>query len=618
MLPTPFLLPRPAQALPLCMIKPPVRVLWWPIADHSGTPTAGTESSSGLAVNGQTAGVSITKKAVLGVNAAGATWHPTGGITQPDGSAAYFDVVPTGDELTFLQTMLDLSGLVEGETIMVGAELLAPAGWAAAHATSHTVLSFGNFAAASASGGVDFGISGVERPQVLVWAKGATAQLAPVTPIGGFLQENTRNVIVWEITCTEPGWFKARSHVGTPASGVSSSGWTTAVSWADAANGGTAAPGAGGFGIRMFRRNGSTTNQANKGETHRNVWVARLNEETEGVAKRLCLEMLLTPNNLPRWLRTLAGDAITYTGPDGNANKTFGDIALEDMFVYLDGATPFSQLPEMTIEVEQPVTPSVSKISIITTHQQYSSDANAEGLLRMNPALGNAYKFGRFKTGPFANAVLFSGHKDDISNRGRAECTWQGPAVTLPLGVDFWMAGRLYLDFPPPDVGQLVIMQLFPGYSGTGMFPMWTFELDTTNKRFIAKYGWTDEPDSIQSDIVRTDVEMPGYGPGLFQRWFDLIVKHRIHWDAAQSPRTEIWLDGVKILDRAEPYGYRGPSGQNGKSLDPFARCGIYPPSPYLTPNTTRDVYVSRFFVAKNVGNYPEYVVRDALTAPAV
>jgi hypothetical protein len=415
------------------------------------------------------------------------------------------------------------------------------------------------------------------------------------------------------------GEFIVRAHVVSDGEGYSSTAYTTARDLRDTANGGTAAPGPGTHGLRIARRRDATNSgQKNRGEIMRNVWLARFPSQMFTTPRQLAVEMYAMPNSLPQALRNFRGDDTVYQGPDGNADKTFGELALADMFVYVDGATPLASTPEVTLEMEQPVTPSVSKLSQITSHQNYTSTSEFEGVLRQNPALGGP-KFGRYKTGTWANTLLFSAHKSDISNRGRCEATWQGPPVTMPLGVDFWMAKRVYLDFPEPSVGQLVLMQLFPGYfSGSGLFPPWTFEIDTTNKRLYCKFSWAAAPNTVQADITRNDVFFSGYGPGLFQAWNDIVVQHRVHWDAAENPFTRVWLNGTQVLDHAQPYGYQGPSGVTGKDTDPFLRCGIYPPSPFITPDTARDVRVARFFGCKNAGSYTQAQVRAALTAPAV
>ncbi|RVT48392.1 hypothetical protein [Rubrivivax albus] len=597
---------------------PPVPVLWWPL-DTAGAVTAGTTCGAGLTDLGQD-GNSIATDAVLQVNAAGATWNPRGGLTHTAGSAAYWDIVPTSDDLTFAQGMLDLSNFAEGECLVMGCEIVTPAGWTTPgdpndHEFSSVCLCIGDLSAGN--GGYSFEISGVERPQITFWGQGASAQAAVLSTTGSnFLRAGNRNVVVFElIRAATPSHFIVRAHVISDDEGYSATGYTAERDFSDAVNSGTAAPGCGTAGLRIARRRSATSGQTNRGETLRNVWIARFPSQMFSFPKRCALEMYAYPNRLPPALRRFENDQTIYQGPDGNADKTFGEISLADMFVYVDGATPFASTPELTMEVEQPVTPSISKLSAISAHPNYSSDSTFEGLLRQNPALGGP-KFGRYKTGTWANTLIFSAHKEDISNRGRCEITWQGPPVTMPLGVTFWMAERVYLDFPPPDVGQLVIMQLFPGYfAGSGLFPMWTLELDTTNKRLYCKFSQSDQPDTVQADIVRNDVYMPGYSDDLFQGWHDIVVQHRVHWDATEGPFTRIWLDGVQILEHAQAYGYPGPAGLTGKSTDPFLRCGIYPPSPYITPNTTRDVRVARFFGCKNVGNYNEPLIRAALTA---
>lgn len=600
---------------------PPVPCIWYPLPTGSAT-TAGTTSPSGLVAMDQAAS-SIATSAVLQVAASGHAWNPTGGLVHTAGSAAYWDVVPTGGDLTQLQAMLDLANYVEGETLLFGCEVIAPAGWTTPsdpneHLFSSVCLCVGDFA--SGAGGYSFEISGVERPQLSYWGQGATAQAAVISTTGSnFLRAANRNVVVFElIKAAAAHTFVVRAHVVSDDEGYSATAYTSEVDLSDPGNGGTAAPGPGTAGLRIARRRSAVTGQTNRGETLRNLWLARFPTQMYSTPRRAAEEMYAVPNALPLAVRNFRGDDTLYQGPDGNADKTFGEINLADMFVYIDGATAFADTPEVTMEVEQPVTPSISKLSAITAHPNYSSDSTFEGLLRQNPALGGP-KFGRYKTGTWANTLIFSAHKEDISNRGRAEVTWQGPPVTMPLGVEFWMAGRFYLDFDEPDVGQLVLMQLFPGYfSGSGLYPPWTFEIDTTNKRLYCKFSWAAEADTLQEDITRNDVYFSGYSSSMYGRWLDIVVQHKVHWDEAEGPFTRIWLDGTQVLDHAQPYGYQGPSGITGKDTDPFLRCGIYPPSPYLTPNTARDVRVARFFGAKNAGSYSAAQVRSALTAPAV
>lgn len=607
---------KEGRVVPHAMKKPPMRIFWYPLHDLSGTPTAGNTSANGLVANGQHDGVSISTVATLGVNAAGATYASTGGVTHTLSSAAYWTVTPAGADATTLNQVLDLATFVAGETLIFALELITPAGWAAAHDTTNTLLCVGNMA--SGQGGYAFEINSSERPQFAYWGKGATAGAAAVGTSGSnFVREGERNVLLYELICTAVNTFKMRVHVVSATDGYSVTADTAAFSAADSANGGTAAPGTAGVGFRIARRQGASSNQTQKGETIRNVWIARFASEMFSAPKRFALEMWACPNRLPPYLRGFTEDLSPDLGPDGNANKAFGEITLADMFVYLDGSTPIASHPETTVEIET----TSYKFSTIATNPQYINTADFEGTTRIDTTVGG-YKFGRHKTGTFKDWFIFSAMKHDQSNRGRAEVKWAGDTVAVPFGVEFWFGERFYFDFMPDEnmVGQLLVHQLFAGWAGSGLFPLFTITLNTSDERLEIGWRWSDKANTVAADM-NTEVRIvPAYSTPaafrtLFQRPVNLVIKHKLHWDASQGPYTQVWIDGVLVMERFGPVGYRGPSGLTGKTVQPFPQTGIYPPSTYLTPDTRRDVYIRRYFACKNVGNYSEPLIRAALVA---
>ncbi|RZJ12069.1 MAG: hypothetical protein EOP39_04585 [Rubrivivax sp.] len=609
---------------------PPVWTLAYVLDDRTGTPATNDTFTPVLATLSQ-AGNSITKTAVATVSAAGASYEAAGGVTCPTGSAYFLDVVPTAGELTTLQQKLDMAAMVAGETLLVWATFTTPSGWAAAHSSSNSLFAFGNLVSGSASGGVDFGIGSTERPQILSWAKGATAVMATVNNTDiGFCIDSALHAIVWELVCTAANTFKVRMHMCAGSGIVTTGAYTGELNFADPTNSGTAAPGCGTTGIRMLRRVGTTTNQTARSETVRQLGFARLPGEYVGIGPRACIELYRRPGDIPSVLRTFTGDVTVDSGPDGNADRSFGAITEADMFVFLDGGTALASHPLFTIETEGGPNKSSGSSAPITSNVNYVSNSAFEGTLRSGTS---EVKFGRHKTGTWAGWITVSGRKLDGGNRGRAETKWTGGNVEILPGVEHWMAGLYYFDFmtEPGQAGQLVIMQKFPGpvpkeNSLYGLYPPFAITLDTTLEKLKVQFGTgystiSDVAPTLPSDMVLTDTYPAPYNTReafrtLLQTPVSIVVKHKWHWDVTQGPRCQVWVNGVQIVDRAEAYGYRSPKGgADAKTTNGYFQCGIYPPSPYLTPNTKRDVYIKRAFCCKNVGNYTEAQIRAALTA---
>lgn len=651
-----FALPRTPRPVPEAMLAPPVFTLWWPL-DGSGTPAANDVHANGLATQGFTANT-LSKAGALQGTVTGTTYPAAGGITCSTGSGAYVDYVPTSTELTLLQEKLNLALMSAGETIMVGAYLTTPAAWAAAHTASHTVLSFGDHSSGSASGGLDFGVNSSERPQVIPWAKAATATIAALSPDCGFCQDSSNHAIVWEVSCTAANTFKVRCHlVSALATGVTSSAWSTAADWSTG-NSATGAPGCGSAGIRLMRRVGTSTNTTNKGETHRGIWLSRLPALYEGLAARCALEMFQRPGCLPRALRALQGD-LAPAGVDGNATRGFGAIPLADMLFHMDGATDFASTPAVTLAIEQGAKKLATLSSIAGNtnagNTLWLSDSTVEGVRRYDENNVGGMKFARWKTGANANSIQFSIRKDgspldspptlnaaplynDLNwsannggDRARAEAKWIGLPVASKRTFYIGFQVKIVVPNLAADArGQIVFFQLFPGYIGspaTGQRPPCTFKLDLSNKRVSMEYRYAATSPTYPADELPTGnpaehVEFTDYQgqaalAGFLNRWVKVVAKIKLSWDLADNPIQQVWVDGLPQVNRAERMGYRGPSGNNGNSLEPFVAFGLYPSSPWIYPAQTIDAYYSRFFAnyGDAAGPYSEEQIRAAITA---
>lgn len=625
------------------MRKPKARCGWLALnINPAGAPLAGSpvttdpantwQAANGLAINGQHHGISFAQPAVLTVLANGASYHADGGLTQA--GSAYYTVLPTGAELAALQDHFDLGSMVAGESLLVGVSAVMPAGWAAAHSAQNTVVCLGNLTSGSASGGIDFGINSSERPQIVTWPIGGTAGVT-TTPTTTALLADGKNAWCYELSCTAANTFRMRVHLRNPSNGVAeSSAWTSA---ADLSTGGTGCPSVGTAGMRISRRNGSATLQAQNSERYLSVWWARLSDTTLGVAARAVEEAWQQPFSLPEIIRISDVDPLIYGGPTGNADKSWGEIALSDMFVYLDPATAFEDHPPGTnieVGISALKLDNLAAAGTISAPSPsgcyYVDDSDFKGIVRPD----GSPKWGLHKTGTFAGKIRASANRNDPgplgvpdpnSYRGRAEAK---TTIALPTGVPIWFAAERYLDFTPgvdATLGNLVFAQLFAGYAsaGSGLVANFLLAMRTSDPLRVSvdqKYSLVS-PTTSANVLTYPDVPYalaPYSGSyealqSFCKRWIKIVGYALLSADEADDPFLQLWIDGVLLYERLGPNIYAGPSS-DGKSTDPFWQRGIYTPS-IQSPDTNRDVICGRDFVCRDTGSYSEAQVRAALTA---
>ncbi|NQU43416.1 hypothetical protein HQ520_09020, partial [bacterium] len=287
----------------------------------------------------------------------------------------------------------------------------------------------------------------------------------------------------------------------------------------------------------------------------------------------------------------------------GNANKTFAPILMADMFVYADGSMPLSAMPDADLDVERPIQTDAqgnlltdpanplqylwdrtwqASLNNLPTHPRYVNNDDFEGALRYDQTKG-PHKFGRIKTGSFADTLIFSGHKNDLrygTSRGRAEMGWISDDLSIPNGVEFWFAMHSYFAVPEPQAtaGQLVVFQLFPNPYTAGLYPMVTLTLDTTADVLRMNLRYCTESPSLQGvNIEEVDPAFPEQYTGIVNQWNDIVFKGRLGWDVNQhDPYLQVYINDTQILDYTGLVGYRGP-GQNGIAVSTAIKFGLYP-----------------------------------------
>ncbi len=628
-MPAAVMAPRLAQGLvPEGAITPPMRMFWLPL-DTGGT-TTGATFPSGFARRIGITGTTRNDAATLTVTAGAVSLANGGGLTWASGANANLQVSPaSGDALTFLDQLLDLAALGVGQTIMVGAEVQTPAGWAAALTTSATILSVGGFGA-SDGGGWAVGVASNERPTFFWRAVGASAVGSSIVNLVGVdttgsLIENARNAVVFELQCTAANTFKARAHISSSPGTTYTGAWSADVNLSDPGQGGTAAPGpVASAGVRIGGRKDGTSN-ANRmlnGETIRNVWAVQFPAPPrESIGPRCCEEMLLRMGCRPRTLTLYDEDAVDIAdSPDGTYDAGFGILTLGDAFVAMDGKRATTAHPQFTIITETSTDKGSNKsTNIDSINPRWVSTADYEGTQRIAASPGGL-KYARTELAPASvayPAFLFSSYPTDQSNRSRCEAGWRGEDVTVPFGVDLWAAMLLWYDF---DMGaspqHVTISQVYHGGVNAGINPDYGIHLyaDTIKAEFrhCAVVGMT------KADQQLVTYNLTGLPAAKRGAWFDIVVKMRRDWDPSGSGYVKLWVDGVQLVDYVGPIGYRGPALADGVSvpLAPEMRFGNYPGSVTAwTPDLPRDVYIRRAFMWKDVGAYTIDQVRAALQA---
>lgn len=619
---------RPAGRLvPSGSVAPPVRCLWFPLHTGTSAVTGGT-SESGFARQLGVTGTTRGDAATLTVLSGSVAWNPLFGLTFNAPANARLALDPaSGDALAFLLALLNLADYQVGQTLMVGCEVETPAGWAAALAGSVTLVSFGEFGAGA--GGLAFGVASNERPTIFRRAAGASALGATVVnlvgvDVTGSMADAARNAVVYELQCTAPHTFIARGHLSSAAGTVYTGAWSDPIDLSDPANGGTAAPApAASAGVRIGGRKNAANNEfrLQLGETLRNVWFAQFpTAPRDSIGPKCCNDMLLLRGVLPRTLRYYSADDVDIAeSPDGRYDQAFPPVTLGDMFVAIDGSREITDHPQFTVIAETSTSKGSNKsTNIDALNPEWVSTADYEGTLRIADDPGGL-KFGRSELAPASVATpafVLSSYPTDQSNRNRSEVAWRGPDVTVPYGDVMWIAMRCWYDF---DMGlgdgqHVTCSQIYHGGVNAGLNPFYGVSLYqdkiSVEFRHCAIEGMT------KADQVLVPFPLWGRPDLVRGRWFDMVAKVKLHWDAAQSPFVQFWVDDELVIDYAGPVGYRGPGLKDGNlvPLAPEIRFGNYPGNVTAwSPDTTRDFWLRRAFACRNVGNYTLAQIRAAL-----
>ncbi len=619
---------RLAQGLvPEGAIAPPMRMLWLPL-DTGGT-TTGASFPGGFARRIGVSGTTRDDPATLTVTSGTVSLEAVGGLTWNDSANAHLELSPgSGDALTFIDQLLDLGALGVGQTIMVGAELETPAGWAAALTTTATLLSVGGFGG-SDGGGWACGIASNERPAFFWRAVGASAVGATILNLVGVdttgsLVEGARNAVVFELQCTAANTFKVRAHISSSPGTTYTGAWSAETNLSDPGQSGTAAPGpVASAGVRIGGRKDGTINgnRMQRGEILRNVWAAQFPAPPrESIGPSCCEDMLLRMGCRPRTLTLYDEDAVDIAdSPDGTYDAGFGVLTLGDAFVAFDGKRATTDHPQFTIITETATDKGSNKsTNIDVINPQWVSTADYEGTERIAASPGGL-KFARTELTPASvayPAFLFSSYKTDQSNRTRCEAGWRGDDVTVPFGVDFWAAMLLWYEF---DMGaspqHVTISQIYHGGVNAGVNPFYGVSLYrdklSIEFRHCAVEGMT------KADQLLVSYSLTSF-PAKRGQWVDIVAKFRLDWDPAGDGYVKVWIDGVQEIDYSGPIGYRGPALVDGVTipLAPEMRFGNYPGAvSEWTPDLPRDVYIRRGFLWKDVGAYTIDQVRAALQA---
>lgn len=598
---------------PASKVAPPLPVLWWPLDGGTSTNTGG-ESASGFYRQIGATGTTRDRPMVLTRSAGTVTWVAGGGLQWVAGGGinAYLEDNPgDGDDRDFMAAFLDLGAYEVGQTLMFGCELVAPTGYGAAQSTNRTLLCVGGLGAGEQGFAIRY--ASAEQLTVQYRAPDASGVASAAVPVNsGTITDDARNCIVLEFECTATNTFRLRTHMTTPGQAVTTSNYRTAIDVSDAAQGGTDGPSmltGTGIIIGGKRSAGTFIERLGLDEILKNCWLTRFDATPTNVGAIACAEMAQVSMRLPPVIRSYPEGGVPSGSNDGNADETFGVITLGDMYVAINAAREIGDQPSFSIILE----PQVSKKNTTADDlASWVSTADYEGNERLAASPGGL-KFGRTTLAPASvarPAFIMSAYKTDQSNRNRCEVLWKG--LPLPRDEVVWVAMELRYDWLIDSGQHTVITQWYHEASGSQLNPAMAL---TVYSDRIAFNVWTSAVEGVlQADQIQSVYNSYGLNDTLRGEWFDLVFRARVSWDASVSPFVEVYVNGTQVFNHVGPVGYRGPTGIGGLTTAESVRVGAYPGSTSVwTPDVPRDVYCTRAFVCKNVGNYSLEQVRSAL-----
>lgn len=643
-----------AGLLPSSNLEPPGTALWFPLDTGTGVATNDTTNSGFQA----STDLLMAGTAALRVNPGSVQWQTDGGggikFLSTTASAA-FAYDPTGNDRTRLARLVDFANFEVGERIYVGFDVYTPAGFDTAQGTSAlSILGIGDFATASASGYLQFGLSSGLYGQVAFRSPGATA--------GGSLTANTGvtaardgywNVHVLELECTAANTFKLRQCHAFGAT-VETSSWTAAVDLSKSDASGTAPPGlATDNGVRIgATRNGSTGNQNNCrwDMILRNVWAVRYSGGfVDSALAAMARDMISRPGQFPLTMRRLGllnpDLFLEPVGSGMNGGVTFAPITQADMFIGFDGNRPIPSGTRNTwfatvfVEPTTEFTQNSVRTSRLAADNSVAppyagvpgwyTDANGEYLPRLDTVEGG-YKFARFNSPPVGGgrgAFLMSSWKNDVSSlvptsisyNGRQEIVTFGPSCDLPRRRSVWIAGRYYCNWTTLPNGEYVIVFQIkpdPSMSPPLAISFYGNRVDVIRRHSLAdylpsSYGKTEDVDKFSTKGVAVAADWKG-------KWFDLCINMNFDPEALGGGFCKIYFDNTLVYDYTGPIGYGGISREPAKpNYIQNVRWSNYPNSSSEAGWTggRRDVWISRCFVCTDVEGYTLSQVRSALVA---
>lgn len=601
----------PLAARPPTSVVPEAKVLCWPLYGSTGTSNGSTTPSDFAEQTGET-GTTRTEALELTLTAGTVAWDQ--GYSPQGTATGFLQRLPSGDaERAFFESLFDLSAYEVGQTILLAFDLTLPAGWAAAQATASAMMCWAGDSDV-AGWGIETGSAQQLRP--MVRPQGAAAAAGKTVIETGFVLADGRRTFIVQMECTAPNVFQERVCYSSDGAAPTLGNWLTSQ---DFSSGGTAAPDLpSGSGLRIgARRSGSAADRyLRRGAVLLPVWIAGLDAPApDALLTRALGEMIVWRGVLPRVLRVYrGGNSGDYDlAPDGLADATFNPITLADMFVNVDGSRDVEDHPDFTIITE----PKSLKNSTLLASPLWDAQSDIRGLLRISDPPGG-YKFAQSEQSPgsgAAPAMLLSCSNVDQSSRNRCEIAWRNNANTrLPRGERVWQAMRFWHDFDFSDSTDpqqhVAICQWYHGAVNAGLNPCMTLTL--YGNRFSWTTYYSTVEGMVQADQVKTTYSFPGLSADMRGRWVDVVLTGIVHWDAAEDPWLELYVDSTLLQRHEGPNCYRGPASVGSQPVFEEIRFGVYPGGS-LDTVAPKDLFVRRFFVCRNTQGYTLAQVRTAL-----
>ncbi|MEY2688233.1 MAG: Polysaccharide lyase [Pseudomonadota bacterium] len=595
---------------PQTSLIPEAKVLWWPLWERTGT-TTGSTTPSGF---GTDTGTTRTGALTLTVATGSVAWTPGVGFSAVGAGTAYLERTPSGDaEEALYQSLFDLSAYEVGQSILIACDLTLPTGWTAASGTSSATI-FWAGDSSSVGWGIETSSGQNLRPHRRPQGAAASASGSVINEV--FSIADGRRTFIVQLECTAANVFKMRAVYSANAAAPTVGAWVEAE---DFSTGGTDGPNfPSGSPLRVASRKVGATGDRylRRDAVMLPVWIAGFSGPVpDAVVTRALGEMLVWRGILPRIIRTYrADDSADYVlDPSGLADATFSPITLADMFVNVDGSRALEDHPDFSIITE----PKAVLNSVAPTRAEWQEEADIRGLYRITTPPGG-YKMAQSEQSPgtaLKPVFLLSCSNVDQSPRNRTEFAWRNNVNTrLPRGERIWHALRFWHDFDFSDTTDrqqhVLITQWYHGADNAGLNPC--MGLTLYGDRFSVTTYYSTVEGMTKADQIKTTYTFPGLSADMRNRFVDLVITGVVHWDAAENPWFEVYMDDQLLVRHEGPNCYKGPALYESLPVFEELRVGPYPGS-NMTTITPRNFQLRRFFVARNTQGYTLAQIRAAL-----